>query len=359
MKTNANGTTNLMVIGQWDSSLHNSLLLDRTTSDKYKVQMSLLWDVTSDKLGEPMKFVLDVCSQILSRSYVRQTSMFASLWQSVRIVHSTAGIFSVSVRPAPIKRVGDLWRMNTQHNYVKGEEALTNWTPRGVSLVHDFINAKKRRRRLAELEAVKAFLNPESLTVSGRLATENSEAEESSDNEEALLNKFLKLWTTPKHPVETLLRNKNTEPPVNGASDPTSGPPRLTAAVSMVAKNATVLKGGYLLTPSSDSTRWVKRFVELRRPYLHIHSVPDGEEVNIVSLRNSRIDHQPQIAKLLRREGRFREETVFAIYGTDNTWLFASRNERDKVEWIFKIDQAYFGSGSGSGSGDDVEDFYD
>jgi kinesin family protein 1 len=321
--------------------------------------MSLIWDVSSDKLGEPMKFSLDVCSQVLSRSYVRQTSMFAALWQSVRIIHSTTAIFSVSVRPAPVKRVGDLWRMNTQHDYVKGEEELTNWTPRGVSLVHDFINAKKQKQRLAELEAVKAFLSPEKLTIPNCLGIRRDDHEEFSANQKALLTKFLNLWSIPKHPVETLLRNSNTEPPANGAAEPAPRTPRLTATVAAVPKNATVLKGGYLLTPSADSTRWIRRFVELRRPYLHIHSITDGEEVNIVSLRNSRIDHQPQIAKLLKRDGKFRKETVFAIYGTDNTWLFAARNEREKVEWIFKIDQAYFGGGSGSGDDADGGDIYD
>jgi kinesin family protein 1 len=285
--------------------------------------------------------------------------MFAALWQSVRIIHSTTAIFSVSVRPAPVKRVGDLWRMNTQHDYVKGEEGLTNWTPRGVSLVHDFINAKKRKQRLAELEAVKAFLSPEKLRISNSPSVKSSGNEELSDKERTLLSKFLNIWSIPKHPVETLLRNSNTEPPANGVAEPAPLAPRLTATVAAVPKNATVLKGGYLLTPSADSTRWIRRFVELRRPYLHIHSVTDGEEVNIVSLRNSRVDHQPQIAKLLKRDGKFRKETVFAIYGTDNTWLFAARNEREKVEWIFKIDQAYFGSGNGSGDDADDEDIYD
>ena len=45
---------------------------------------------------------------------------------------------------------------------------------------------------------------------------------------------------------------------------------------------------------------------------------------------------------------------VFAVYGTDNTWLFAARNEREKLDWIFRIDQGYFSgsvSNSASGSG--------
>ena len=100
-----------------------------------------------------------------------------------------------------------------------------------------------------------------------------------------------------------------------------------------------------------------------------MHSVPDGEEVGLVPLRNSRVDSRPEIARLLRRDGvnddsrdggvngRKRcsggdggEEKVFAIYGTDNTWLFKARSEREKVEWIWRIDQSYFELESGSAS---------
>ncbi|RDL37667.1 p-loop containing nucleoside triphosphate hydrolase [Venustampulla echinocandica] len=373
VKTNLNGTTNVTLIGQWDSSAHGSLLLDRVTADKYKVQMSLLWDVKSEKLGELMTFKMDVYSQILSRSYVRSTSMFASLWQSVRIVHSTSGIFSISLRPTPVKRAGDLWRMNTKNDYVKGEECLTNWAPRGVSLIRDHIAAKRRKQRLADLEAAKPLLSklsfPEIHATDG--TSDNSDPvveEELSEHQKVLLQRYLNLWLLCHDPITSILTPSNVEPPSNGISTPppSQPSPHLIPTISLVSKHPEILKGGYLLTPSSDSTRWVRRFIELRRPYLHIHSVPDGEEIGIVALRNSRIDHQPQITKLLRKNndsGRGRggerdEERVFAVYGTDNTWLFKARSEREKVEWIFKIDQSYFGSGGsnsgvGSGSGSD------
>jgi len=35
------------------------------------------------------------------------------------------------------------------------------------------------------------------------------------------------------------------------------------------------------------------------------------------------------------------QSAVFAIYGTDNTWLFAARSEKDKMDWILRIDQTY------------------
>jgi len=400
LKTNANGTSHVIMVGQWDSSIHGSLLLDRVTADKHKVKMTIQWDVNSDKLADPMTFSTDVCSQILSRSYVRSTSMFASLWQTVRIVKSMSGIFTIAVRPTPVKRAGDLWRTSTLNDYVKGEEGLTSWTPRGISLIRDYIMARRRKVRLAELDAAAPLLSRidfpklmETPLTNGDATADIPSSKQDqilSEHEQSLLSKYVGLWKLCHDPVTSILTPSNVEPPSNGALGPHKPPPNpnanvssshshpdptededpsrpmFLASISPVHKNPKILKGGYLLTPSADSSRWVRRFVELRRPYLHIHSVPDGEEVSIVSLRNSRVDHSPQIAKLLRKNnestnganGRGRagdrgEESVFAIYGTDNTWLFKTRNEREKVEWIFKIDQAYFGSGSGSQDDDD------
>lgn len=532
-RQNANGTRNITIIGQWDSSLHGSLLLDRVTGEKYRVQMTISWEVTSQKLAEPMRFSMNVFCQILSRSFVRQTSMFSALWQNVRFVHSSTAIFTLKMRPAPIKRVGDLWRMNSQHDYVKGEENLTTWTPRGVSLISDYIGSRKRRRRVAEIGAMQNFLkkiglpepkiqpsrdNDEDMpprprdsdmdsidellqetpdasqlldAVNGQAQTNGDKADNSdeqaevngdysketvtngdespheetqterqgeeqseelnggapkedssdepqlpqppnsdfSEHETFILDRCLKLWRSYPDPLTQILHEDNTKPPANGDPRP-STPPQLVATIIRVPKNPTMLKGGYLLIPSSDSTRWIKRFVELRRPYLHIHNVTDGEEVAIVSLRNSRVDSQPGILGLLNgnddddggmdnmngaldaspqqrspqrnndrshqhrrtasgslissiwtgnqgpingasagQQTHARNKSVssglarlsnrlqaamFAIYGTDNTWLFTARSEKDKLDWIFKIDQSYFSSsvsGSADGSG--------
>jgi kinesin family protein 1 len=243
---------------------------------------------------------------------------------------------------------------------------------------------------------------------------------EYDDRQESLLRRCLKLWLRYPDPMLEILSPINTDPPPNGVSAELPAPtPEFVATVIRVPKNPSVLKGGYLLVPNSDSTRWVKRFVELRRPYLHIHNVADGEEVAIVSLRNCRVDSQPGILGLLNgddyqhgheepngangngnrdsnggggayKPGHRRTSSgrlistiwtgtglnlngggagggmtklserlqagVFAIYGTDNTWLFAARSEREKMDWILRIDQSFLTSspsvqGSVSGSG--------
>ncbi|KAI0110845.1 hypothetical protein GGR51DRAFT_510189 [Nemania sp. FL0031] len=476
-RQNANGTRSATISGHWDSSSHNSLLLDRVTADKYKVQMTLSWDVVSDNLAEPMKFSTNLYCQILGRTYVRQASMLSALWQHVRIVHSSTTIFSLGLKPAPIKHAGDLWRMNSQHDYVKGEENLVNWSPRGVSLIGDFIAARKKKRRICEIgaaqlwlkkvglpeprnkpteaddnseeelspikahgdddDSINALLNdtpetsrpstpnhpnedetpesaegeqkPESteVVVNGG-GVENTEAAkpeepveekpkpEYSEEEATNLTKCIDLWKRYPDPAFNILSPANTLPPTNGIAPESATPPRLIATVIRIPKNPSILKGGYLLVPSSDSTKWVKRFVELRRPYMHIHNATNGDEVAIVSLRNSRVDSQPEILGLFgghddavddisvdnNSNGNFQpshrrtesgrlisslwggsqasgpglgglserlQAGVFAVYGTDNTWLFAARNERDKLDWILRIDQGYY-SGSASAS---------
>jgi kinesin family protein 1 len=100
--------------------------------------------------------------------------------------------------------------------------------------------------------------------------------------------------------------------------------------------STSLLKSGYLFTPDETNKVWTKRYFELRRPYMHVHSVPDGEEIMAINLAQCRIDHQPQVAKLLRRPH------IFAVYAPLNTYLFAARGEREMIEWIMKVDQFHF-----------------
>lgn len=370
VKNNADGTTNVTFVGQWDSSMHRSLLLDRATPDKYRVQASLLFNVTSAKLAEPMVFSLDLSLQIRSRTYIRQASLFSfsTFFTPQRVIHSTVGIFSVAIRPTSVKRATDLWRMNTRDDYIKGEEQLSGWTPRGVSLVRDYIALQKRRRRIAEIETARSVLSSRALTT----FPPSKFSSELDDRQKELLNKVVSLWQTKKAPAEIILNPTNLEPPTNGAAfapqPPSPSPtrsPSLIATVRFVPKNPDLLKSSYLLTPDPTNTRWIRRFVELRKPYLHIYSA-EGDELNAINLTNARVDHSPQIARLLggsagtgangvngaRSSSGTAGDTVWAVFARSNTYIFRSRSEREKIEWILRIDQSYFSS-SGSDTPED------
>ncbi|KAE9967058.1 hypothetical protein EG328_008433 [Venturia inaequalis] len=380
VKDNADGTFNVTAICQWDSSMHSSPLLDRTTSDRHRVQITLLWNVICGKLTAPMQFSLDLGLQIRSRSYLRQTSILSQLWNPTRVVHSTVGVFAVAIRPVSAKRAADLWRMDSKNDYVKGEELLSGWTPRGVSIVQDYITSRRQKRKVAEVETAKSVLGKKALTApTPKGSSPQAEDEPLTEHQEQLLRKVLTLWTTKQGIEDAILAKDNIEPPrkgaafaptapsVNGSTSGESTKPTLLASVRFIPKNPTLLKGGYLMMPDESNSRWVRRYVELRRPYLHIYSVPEGDEINAINLSHSRVDHDPQLARLLRRnsgQGGSNEggNTVFAVFAPQNTFLFRGRGERDRVEWILKIDESYFTSGgtssgsSGSSSGREEED---
>ncbi|RMZ66785.1 kinesin family [Pyrenophora seminiperda CCB06] len=372
IRNNADGTTNVKFVGRWDSTAHASQILDRATKDNFRVQTTLLFDVTSAKLIEPMTFSFDLFVQIRGRSYMRQSSLFslASIWNTVKIVHSTVGIFNVAIRPTSVKRATDLWRMNTKDDYIKGEEQLSGWTPRGVSLVRDFIDMEKRRCRIADIETARSVLSSKALSIPTS-ALASSKNQPLTDTQKQLLARIISLWKTKKAPAEIILNPMNLEPPRNGAafaprsSSPSPSPtPSLTATVRFVAKNPNLMKASYLMTPDLTNTRWIRRYVELRKPYLHIYS-NDGDEINAINISTAKIDHSPQIARLLSGSSTsgsgsganaglgsqaqgVNKDVVFAVFARSNTYIFRARSEREKIEWILRLDQSYFSSEEGS-----------
>ena len=95
--------------------------------------------------------------------------------------------------------------------------------------------------------------------------------------------------------------------------------------------------------------------------------MPDGDEVNAINLSYSRIDHDPEIAALLRRSvGNGVSAAmgmgngaglphVWAVFAPENAYLFRSRSEREKIEWILRIDEGYFSSAGASGEVSEAE----
>ncbi|TKA76006.1 hypothetical protein B0A55_06677 [Friedmanniomyces simplex] len=343
IRSNPDGTTRVKLIGQWDSSAHGSLLLDRPTVEKYRVQLSLKWQVRSSRVTQPMEFTFDFAVQTRPRTWFRQTSLLAQLWHNQRVVHSTAGNFSITLKPNAAKRVGDLWKMDTMGVFVSGEEGLNGWAPRGLSLVRDFLAFRKRQRRVAEVEAARGLLSLDSLAPPTRSTL--AEGEELDEGRKTLVAKILELWQIAPSASEIMLLRSQTGTPeqdcaaTNGTA---TSPARLAATVDHHPKTPGVLKSGWLLTPDASGTRWIRRFAELRQPYLHLYA-SDGDEIAALNLTHARIDAEPQVAKLLQRENVRME--VWAVYATDKAWVFACRDEREKGEWIWAVDRSFGGSG--------------
>ena len=328
--------------GTAETCLRRSLLLDEGIADTETTPV----DVVSTRLDEPMTFSLDQNLQIRPRSWVRPQSMFKQLWKSARVVHTTSGIFSALLRPTSAKRAMDVWRLDSQQDYIKGEEELSGWKPRGASLVHDFYDSQKARRWAREVEAAKLILKRR---INNHSSRNVDNAISIWPKQERLLRKYVQLWKPESASAST--SGEPAQSPGNaGATASAVLQPRLQAVVQFVAKNPGVLKSSYLLAPTTSSSqplRWQRHFAELRPPYLHIYAVPSGDEVTVINLRNARIDTDPPVQKLLHSERV--GGNCWAVYGAMNTWLFAARSETQKAEWVLAIDGC-FADGNGIGS---------
>ena len=343
VKDDAMGTSHISITAQWDSSLHESLLLDRPTAERYSVQLTLHWTITSSRLDTPIPFSIDPTLQIRPRSWIRPQSLFKQLWKSSRIIHAVTGIFSVVLKPTSAKKATDLWRMDSRHDYVKGEECLDRWVPRGVSLVRDFGEAQRRQRRGMEVEKVKIQLRRYSLgAFTSKVDAGSTDDGGYTPRQQQLLHRCLDLWPTTKStPSPSPVSSHNLPPQA-------SAPPRLLLTTTLIPKNPRVLKSGYLLTPSpsptttnSSAQHWSRIFAELRPPYLHVHAVPSGDELYVINLRNARIDSMPGVgvgAGQGEREGEGWRENVFAVYGGMGTWVFRARSVVGRGEWILGMD---------------------
>ena len=365
VRTNEDGTTSVKVVGQWDSSTHGSVLLDRPTLENRRVQVTLNWQISSPRVTLPMKFTFHLAVQTRPRTWFRQNSLLAQLWHNQRVVHSSASNYSVTLKPSAAKRAGDLWRMDTSGEYISGQEMLAGWAPRGMSLIRDHISLKERQRKVREIEAARGALSYDALSPPMRPWTPNGDGQKDTtvdERQKVLLEKFVDLWQAKIHCAAdlALLRTGSTSPPrQNGhsrrASEPATPIP-LAAQVEHTPKTPALLKGGWLLSPDPSGSKWIRRFVELRRPYLHLYS-SEGDEVAAINITNSRIDSEPQVAKLLQRPNV--RLGVWAIYATNKAWLFACRNDKERGEWIWAVDRSLYVGGSVAGALQDEMDLDD
>ncbi|KAF3126918.1 kinesin-like protein Klp8 [Orbilia oligospora] len=362
VKKGQDGSWGIGVVAQWDTSAHNSVLLDRMTAPKYRVQVTISWELVSDRLAENVVFSHKVCLEIRPR-LVRGPNMLGRMIRGTRTVGAVAGMFQVTVKPQVSRRAGDLWRMNSSQRYVKGEEVLRGWTPRGISIIKDYLAARRRRMRVAEVEAVKPFLKPEDLEIKKIISNghakeggegEEDEEEELAEEKKAIIEKFLKMWPRDGDPFDRILSRQNIEPPQDGTSTAVNEqpvaepePPKLVAEALHSPKNPKLQKSGYVFRPNDSTKKWERQYLELRKPYLHIHNGVTGEELMAVNLSDCTLDYEPAngMGELMAKDN------VFAIYAPQSSYRFATRTEKDKMDWIVAIDNSYFSEARGEGGG--------
>lgn len=157
------GTGVLSVEGLWDSSAHDSLLLNRVTAANQRVLLQLSWFVDIDTCMDPVQFSLDMAVTMHPRDASGPSklgSAFTSLFGTTKRLNKSSAVFSLKLTPPLTRSAKDLWRLDTSEKYVRGEEVLGGgvWKVRGLSVVEDYTRLVSTEKRSADVQAIKVLL---------------------------------------------------------------------------------------------------------------------------------------------------------------------------------------------------------
>lgn len=153
----SDGTSTLSFAAAWDSSVHDSPHLNRATPQGSRALVRLSFDLEVSGCASPIAFSTDFAVTIAGRD-ARPPSKLLSLFNSTRLASRIAAVFAINLRPYKTRKAGDVWRLDTSDIFVRGEELLAGWRPRGLTLIRDHDSVAPVKRLAADVEGTKAIL---------------------------------------------------------------------------------------------------------------------------------------------------------------------------------------------------------
>ncbi|EIW62237.1 kinesin-domain-containing protein [Trametes versicolor FP-101664 SS1] len=327
------GTGTITAEALWDSSVHNSILLNRVTTAGQRIFLQVMWTVAVETCAEPVQFSMDTAVTIQTRD-ARPPSRLTSLFGSTKILPKTSTLFSVKLTPPLTRSPKDLWRLDTAEKYVRGEEALGIWRPRSVSVVEDYSRLVTMERRAADVQAIRVIL---AASPSSKVKQQDAEVWAS----EGLVEKALALWQKRfGHRGEIVISQEPAEPDVLSVTSGRASEAgsvdslKLNSSTKLVPRNDGPTKKGHLMVMTdANENIWERRWFVLRRPYLHVylHS-NEVEETGVISLNGVNIESNPEMEALLGKK------FTFTLFTSSNSYALAAPSQKELQAWISKLD---------------------
>ncbi|KAM5271088.1 kinesin-like protein KIF1A isoform 8-T10 [Hipposideros larvatus] len=178
----------------WDSSMHNSLLLNRVTPYREKIYMTLSVYIEMENCTQPAVITKDFCMVFYSRDAKLPASrsirnLFGSGSLRASESNRVTGVYELSLcHVADVGSPGMQRRrrrvLDTSVAYVRGEENLAGWRPRSDSLILDHQWELEKLSLLQEVEKTRHYLLlREKLETTQRPGPEASSPTSSEDTE--------------------------------------------------------------------------------------------------------------------------------------------------------------------------------
>ncbi|XP_028040198.1 kinesin-like protein unc-104 isoform X3 [Bombyx mandarina] len=383
----------------WDSSLHGSPLLNRVSANGEVVYITLSAYLEMENCGRPAIVTKDLSVVVVGREARTGRSLRRALFGSraARADHIT-GVYELSLHRALEPGVQRRQRrvLDTSGTYVRGEENLHGWRPRGDSLIFDHQWELEKMTRLEQVGRTRHLLalrerlrhghentvapndftktEKEVCNMAAKAAAEGGRDEpvyepwDMSPKERELATKFIKLMqgrigSTGKE-VETAVSPAT--PVDEGVSADISTPSLLSSIHSassfeLCSPERAMLEkaacgwgaaGGALYVPDCEEVRvsaavarrghlnvlqhgthgWKKRWLVVRRPYVFIY-------------RDERDPIERAVINLANAHVEYSEDqeqmvrmpNTFSVVSKERGYLLQTLSDKEVHDWLYAI----------------------
>uniref|UniRef100_A0A667WZD3 plus-end-directed kinesin ATPase n=1 Tax=Myripristis murdjan TaxID=586833 RepID=A0A667WZD3_9TELE len=334
----------------WDSSLHNSLLLNRVTP-----------------YGEKIYMTLSAYLEVSDRSIYLTTASTSRLFCSNRVT----GIYELSLckmsdtgSPGMQRRRRKI--LDTSVAYVRGEENLAGWRPRGDSLILEHQWELEKMEQLHEcLRLLTHTFNSEYNQVCNSIS-DCKLSDISPMGRDPSVTSFSSATLTPSSTCPSLSDSRcgslDQKTPENSsrASSPSCSdyenfpmvPTLETSYLARAGKNeflnlvpdieemrSVVSKKGFLSFMEPRSNSWVKHFVVVRRPYVFIYnSDKDPVERGVLNLSTAQVEYSEDQQAMLKTPN------TFAVCTKHRGILLQANNDKDMNDWLYAFNPLLAGT---------------
>uniref|UniRef100_A0A3B4FY83 plus-end-directed kinesin ATPase n=1 Tax=Pundamilia nyererei TaxID=303518 RepID=A0A3B4FY83_9CICH len=318
----------------WDSSMHNSLLLNRVTPYGEKIYITLSTYLEMENCTQPTVITKDFCMVF----YSRDTKLPAS--RSIRNLFSTG-----CLRPSESNRVTGVYEITLCHvadngspgmqrrrrrvldtsvAYVRGEENLAGWRPRSDSLILD------HQWELEKLSLLQECLRLLMHTFNREYSQVSSSASESKVSPSLAFTKYLS---------PAVLLSSHSLCYICSHSFMFFKHFTYSFCISFNMRSPIVSKKGYLHFLEPHTSGWVRRFVVVRRPYVYLYrSERDSVERAIINLSSAKVEYSEDKQTLLRTPN------TFAVCTEHRGILLQAANDKEMHDWLYAFNPLLAGT---------------